>query len=125
MHGGVVQGIGNTLFEELLVSPDGHLLNASLWDCAIPTINDVLRINVLHIETASPFNPLGVKGAGESGCIPVAAALAQGIEDALSAKNIEVLSISVTPHKLFAIWEHRRQQEKGCSPLLAPDTLRR
>lgn len=123
VHGGVVQGIGNTLFEELLVSPDGHLLNASLWDYAIPTLNDVPWIEVLHVETACPFNRLGVKGAGESGCIPVAAALAQGIEDALSEKNIEVLSIPVTPSKLFAILEHSRQSEKGCHALLAPGML--
>ena len=62
----------------------GQLLNASLIDYLLPTALDVPRMEIGHTETASPLNPLGIKGAGEAGAIPVGPLFAQAIEDALA-----------------------------------------
>ncbi|WP_237214106.1 xanthine dehydrogenase family protein molybdopterin-binding subunit [Falsiroseomonas oryziterrae] len=105
VQGGVAQGIGNAFFEQLAWTEDGQLLNASLADYLIPTALDVPRMEVLHTETPSPLNPLGTKGAGEGGAIPVGALFAQAIEDALDlpARGIEVTEIPLSPSRLWEI----------------------
>ena len=77
IQGGVAQGIGNSFYEQLHFDENGALLNASLMDYLLPTASDVPNIVSDHIETPSPLNPLGVKGAGEAGAIPVGALFAQ------------------------------------------------
>ncbi|MCH7680649.1 xanthine dehydrogenase family protein molybdopterin-binding subunit, partial [candidate division KSB1 bacterium] len=84
IQGGVAQGIGNAFYEQLVYDESGQLTNASFMDYLLPTANDVPNIETDHIETPSPLNPLGVKGAGEAGAIPVGPLFAQAIEDALS-----------------------------------------
>jgi carbon-monoxide dehydrogenase large subunit len=104
IHGGVAQGIGNAFFEQLCWSEDGQLLNASLADYLLPTALDVPRMEVHHTVTPSPLNPLGTKGAGEGGAIPVGALYAQAIEDALGlpARGIEITEIPLSPSRLWA-----------------------
>lgn len=105
IHGGVAQGIGNALFEQLAWDENGQLLNASLADYLIPTALDVPRMRLEHTVTPSPLNPLGVKGAGEAGAIPVGALFAQAIEDALDlpAQGIEILEMPLGPSRLWEI----------------------
>ncbi|WP_137177718.1 xanthine dehydrogenase family protein molybdopterin-binding subunit [Roseomonas sp. AR75] len=105
VQGGVAQGIGNAFFEQLAWTEDGQLLNASLADYLLPTALDVPRMDVLHTETPSPLNPLGTKGAGEGGAIPVGALYAQAIEDALDlpARGIEIAEIPLSPSRLWEI----------------------
>ncbi len=103
IQGGVAQGIGNAFYEELVYDDDGQLTNASFMDYLIPTANDVPTVESDHVETPSPLNPLGVKGAGEAGAIPVGPLFAQAIEDALSGFNLEILKIPVSPGKLFEL----------------------
>ncbi len=103
IHGGVAQGIGNSFYEELVYDEGGQLLNASLMDYLLPTATDVPHIETDHIETPSPLNPLGVKGAGEAGAIPVGALFAQAIEDALSDYDLEILEIPLSPNRLFEL----------------------
>jgi aerobic carbon-monoxide dehydrogenase large subunit len=105
IHGGVAQGIGNAFFEQLCWSENGQLLNASLADYLLPTALDVPRMEVHHTVTPSPLNPLGTKGAGEGGAIPVGALYAQAIEDALGlpARGIEITEIPLSPSRLWAI----------------------
>ncbi len=105
IHGGVAQGIGNAFFEQLCWSENGQLLNASLADYLLPTALDVPRMEVHHTVTPSPLNPLGTKGAGEGGAIPVGALYAQDIEDALGlpARGIEITEIPLSPSRLWAI----------------------
>jgi CO/xanthine dehydrogenase Mo-binding subunit len=105
IHGGVAQGIGNAFFEQLAWDENGQLLNASLADYLIPTALDVPRMRLEHTVTPSPLNPLGVKGAGEAGAIPVGALFAQAIEDALQlpAQGIEILEMPLGPSRLFEI----------------------
>jgi carbon-monoxide dehydrogenase large subunit len=100
IHGGVAQGIGNAFYEQLVYDEQGQLLNASLMDYLLPTATDVPSIETAHRETPSPFNPLGLKGVGEAGCIPTGAAFAQAVEDAL---GIEILEIPLSPNRLFSL----------------------
>jgi carbon-monoxide dehydrogenase large subunit len=105
IHGGVAQGLGNAFFEELVFDEQGQLLSASLMDYLLPTSLDVPRIETGHLETPSPLNPLGVKGAGEAGAIPVAALFVQAVEDALGIPDLELTDIPLSPSKL---WERVR-----------------
>ncbi len=100
VHGGVAHGIGNAFFEELVYDDQGQLLNASFMDYLLPTATDVPHMEVAHVETPSPLNPLGVKGVGEAGAIPVGALYAQALEDALQGA-VEILEIPLSPGRLF------------------------
>jgi carbon-monoxide dehydrogenase large subunit len=105
IQGGVAQGIGNAFFERLAWSEDGQLMNASLADYLIPTALDVPRMELHHTVTPSPLNPLGTKGAGEGGAIPVGALYAQAIEDALDlpARGVEITEMPLSPSRLWEI----------------------
>jgi CO/xanthine dehydrogenase Mo-binding subunit len=107
IHGGVAQGIGNAYFEQLMFDREGQLLNASLADYLLPTSLDVPRMQLEHTTTASPLNPLGIKGAGEAGAIPVGPLFAQAIEDALDlpAKRVELCEIPLSPSRLWELIE--------------------
>ena len=101
IQGGVAQGIGNAFYEQLVFDDNGQLLNASFMDYLLPTAADVPRIETDHVETPSPLNPLGIKGAGEAGAIPVGPLFAQAIEDALHKPGLEILDIPLSPSKLY------------------------
>ena len=101
VQGGVAQGIGNAFFEQLHYDESGQLLNASFMDYLLPTANDVPTIEIGHEETRSPLNPLGVKGAGEAGAIPVGPLYAQALDNALAEAGIEILEIPLNPCKLW------------------------
>jgi carbon-monoxide dehydrogenase large subunit len=105
IHGGVAQGIGNAFYERLVFDAQGQLLNASLADYLLPTALDVPRMQLDHTVTPSPLNPLGVKGAGEAGAIPVGPLFAQAIEDALQLpqRGVELLEIPLSPHRLWEL----------------------
>jgi carbon-monoxide dehydrogenase large subunit len=105
IHGGVAQGIGNAFYEQLVFDDEGQLLNASLADYLLPSALEVPRIDIAHMVTASPLNPLGIKGAGEAGAIPVGALFAQAIEDSLGLadQKIELLEIPLSPNRLFEL----------------------
>ena len=108
VHGGVAQGIGNAFYEQLVFDEQGQLLNASLADYLLPTALDVPRMELGHTVTPSPLNPLGIKGAGEAGAIPVGPLFAQAIEDALAlpGRGVELLEIPLSPNRL---WELTRK----------------
>ncbi len=105
LQGGLVQGIGAGLFEEILHDSAGQLLTASLMDYAIPKADDVPLIDVILDEHPSVINDLGIKGVGESGCIAPAAVIANAIEDALADLGVTVREVPVTPARLFAAIE--------------------
>jgi carbon-monoxide dehydrogenase large subunit len=100
IHGGVAHGIGNAFFEQLVYDTQGQLLNASFMDYLLPTATDVPAIECAHRETPSPYNPIGLKGVGEAGCIPTGAVFAQAVEDALDGR-IEITAIPLSPNALF------------------------
>jgi carbon-monoxide dehydrogenase large subunit len=105
IHGGVAQGIGNAFFEKLVFDDDGQLLNASLADYLLPSSTDVPHMDLAHTVTKSPLNPLGIKGAGEAGAIPVGPLFGQAIEDALglSGTGVEILEIPLSPARLWQL----------------------
>ena len=103
IQGGVAQGIGNAFYEQLHFSENGALLNASLMDYLLPTATDVPNIIGDHIETPSPLNPMGVKGAGEAGAIPVGALFAQALENAFADVGLEIREIPLSPNRLYEL----------------------
>jgi carbon-monoxide dehydrogenase large subunit len=103
IHGGVAQGIGGSFFERLVYDSQGQLLSGSFLDFQIPTAMEIPEIEVHHQETPSPLNPLGAKGAGEGGVIPVPAVLAQALEDALDDLDLEITQMPLHPDALFQL----------------------
>jgi carbon-monoxide dehydrogenase large subunit len=103
IHGGVAQGIGNAFYERLAYDENGQLLNGTFMDYHLPTSLDVPRIETAHGETLSPLNPLGVKGAGEAGAIPVGPLFAQALEDALHDVDFEILEIPLNSNRLWEL----------------------
>ena len=103
IQGGVAQGIGNAFYEKLLFDENGQLLNASFMDYLLPTSLDVPNIEADHVTTPSPLNPLGIKGAGEAGAIPVGPLFAQAIEDAIFDVDFEISEIPLSPSLLWEI----------------------
>jgi CO/xanthine dehydrogenase Mo-binding subunit len=106
IHGGVAQGVGGALYERIVYDGDGQLLNASYMDFLIPYASEVPVVEIDHLETPSPLNPLGVKGAGEAGVIPGAAVLASAIED---AEGIRIHRMPISPAEL---WELRQEADR-------------
>jgi carbon-monoxide dehydrogenase large subunit len=109
IHGGVAHGIGNALYEEVIHDENGQILNASYMDYYLPGALEVPRMDVAHIETPTPLNPLGCKGAGEGGTIPSPVAVALAIEDALSDLNVKVDRLPVSPEALLKLIEDAKR----------------
>jgi carbon-monoxide dehydrogenase large subunit len=110
IHGGVAMGIGNAYYEQLIFDENAQLLNASLADYLIPTACEVPRIEIGHHETRSPLNPLGTKGAGEAGAIPVPALFAQAIENAFPDQDLEILEMPLSPNRLFELLQEKESE---------------
>ena len=101
--GGTVQGIGGTLLEEFVYDRAGQLLTGSLMDYALPRASDCPAIQLLHQESPSPLNPLGVKGVGEGGAIAPPAAIANAVADALSMYRAEFNSTPLKPEQVVKV----------------------
>ncbi|MGL4175073.1 MAG: molybdopterin cofactor-binding domain-containing protein, partial [Dermatophilaceae bacterium] len=111
VHGGVAQGIGGALYERMAYDESGQLLNASFMDFLMPYASEVPHIETDHLETPSPLNPLGIKGAGEAGTIPVSAVIASAIED---AEGLTIRSMPIGPAEL---WHLRQLRSDAASSL--------
>ena len=109
VHGGVAQGIGGAFFERLVYDEEGQLINASFMDYLLPTAAEIPSIEVDHVETPSPLNPLGVKGAGEAGVIPVPALFASAIDDALSMFGLRVREMPLHPCRLYELLQMSKE----------------
>jgi carbon-monoxide dehydrogenase large subunit len=108
IHGGVAQGIGGALYERLHFDDSGQLLNASFMDFLMPTAVEMPEIEIAHIETPSPLNPLGIKGVGEAGTIPVAPLVAEAIEDALAPFGVRIHEMPLSPVRIRELLEEAR-----------------
>jgi carbon-monoxide dehydrogenase large subunit len=108
VHGGVAQGVGGALFEEMVYDEMGQLLTGSLMDYAVPKADDLPLIETVHLEFPSPRNPLGVKGLGEGGAISPPAAIANAIEDALAPFGVRITETPVTAARIVALLERAR-----------------
>ena len=114
LQGGAVQAIGAGLMEAVVYGEGGQLLSGSLMDYAIPAPTTCRRFPVALTEHRSAINSLGVKGVGESGAIPGAAAIANAVEDAVAHLGVTVREVPVTPAYLHS-----------CSPRRAPPRAER
>ena len=112
VHGGVAQGIGAALYEEVIYDEDGQLLSASLVDYVIPSAVEIPHIDVVHIESESAVAG-GFRGMGEGGTIGAPAAIANAISDALSPFGINVSILPMTPERIFKLLERARMEAKG------------
>ena len=101
--GGVAQGIGAALLEEVVYGDDGQLLTGTLMDYLVPTASEVPAIEVHHLERPSPSTLGGFKGVGEGGTIGAPAAVANAIADALAPLGVEISELPVTPDRLFRL----------------------
>jgi carbon-monoxide dehydrogenase large subunit len=100
VYGGVAHGVSNSLYEEAVYDEAGQPLATSYLDYALPSAREVPRVDVFHMVTPSPLNPLGVKGAGEAGTIGAPAAISGAIEDALRPFGVHVTRLPLNPSRI-------------------------
>ncbi len=100
IRGGVVHGIGNALYERMVYDETGQPLSTNYGEYLLPLATEMPDIEIHHIETPSPRNPIGVKGAGEGGTIPAAACVISAIEDALGPSAPFIAEHPVSPERI-------------------------
>jgi carbon-monoxide dehydrogenase large subunit len=103
VHGGIAHGIGNAVLEWMGYDAQGQPVTTTFADYLLPTASEMPHFETLYKESPSPHNPLGVKGVGEVGIIPAAAAVISAIEDALSPFNVRIAQMPIRPHELVAM----------------------
>ncbi len=103
LHGGVVHGIGNALFERMVYDAQAQPTTTTLAEYLLPTAPEIPRIAVEIAEYPTPSNPLGVKGVGEAGTLPVAAAIVSAIEDAAGLPFGTITRVPIAPPDLLAL----------------------
>lgn len=101
--GGVALGVGNTFFEKVHYDPDGQILTGTFADYLMTTTMDMPRVEIDYIATPSPLNPLGLKGAGQGGTIPVPAVLAGAVEDALQPTTLRLRDVPFSESDLHQL----------------------
>ena len=97
VHGGVAQEIGGTLYEHFVYSPEGQPLATTFMDYLIPSATEIPHLVVEHFESPSPNMPLGLKGAGEGGCLGPPAALSNAVCEALKEFGVDITQLPLTP----------------------------
>jgi carbon-monoxide dehydrogenase large subunit len=103
VHGGIVQSIGQALYEEVVYDDQGQLVTGELMDYALPKASQLPWLETDRTETPSPVNPLGVKGVGEAGTIGSTPAIVNAVVDALSPYGVKHLDMPVRPEKVWQI----------------------
>src|SRR2546425_515094 len=103
VHGGVVQGIGQALYEQAVYDDSGQLITGELMDYAVPKATMIPWIESSHTTTPSPVNPLGVKGVGEAGTIGCSPAVVNSVVDALSHLGVRHIDMPLTPEKVWKL----------------------
>jgi carbon-monoxide dehydrogenase large subunit len=112
VHGGVAQGIGAALYEEVVYDDQGQINTGSLVDYLVPTACEIPPMQIVHLESESPTTLGGFRGMGEGGTIGSPAAIANAVSDALSPLAIEINELPVTPERLFRLIEAVRARDK-------------
>lgn len=103
VHGGIVQSIGQALYEEVVYNEDGQLLTGTLMDYAVPRASHIPNFELDRTETPSPVNPLGVKGVGEAGTIGATPAIVGAVVDALAPFGVKHLDMPIKPENVWRI----------------------
>src|SRR5699024_5123144 len=114
--GGMAQGLGGTLYEELKYDTSGQLVSGTFMDYILPTSMEVpdMSIDILE-EEPSPLNELGLKGAGEGGTVAVAPAIVNAIENALQNDSMHLTSLPIRPEKIRAIIKENQKKYREVS----------
>jgi carbon-monoxide dehydrogenase large subunit len=111
VHGGLAQGIGQALWEEIVYDEDGQLITGSLMDYAVPRAQDFPQFVTARTETPSPLNPLGAKGIGELATIGSTPAIVNAVVDALSPFGITHLDMPLRPQRIWAALEAAKAEK--------------
>ena len=101
--GGVAHGIGNALLERMVYDENAQPLSMNFGEYLLPLATDVPRVDLVHVETPSPLNPLGIKGAGEGGTIPAIAAIISAVENALAPFGVEIAEAPISPQRIVEL----------------------
>jgi aerobic carbon-monoxide dehydrogenase large subunit len=110
IQGGIAQGVGQALWEHGIYDENGQLVTGSLMDYAMPRADQLVTAEVGRVETPSPHNPLGVKGAGEMGTIAATVTIANAVMDALAPLGIKHIDMPLTSEK---IWQAIHSSQNG------------
>ena len=102
VHGGIAQGVAQALYEYAAYDSHGQLQSGSMMDYALPKADDLVSYETDRTVTPSPVNPMGIKGAGETGTIASTAAVANAVMDALAPLGITHLDMPLTPARIWA-----------------------
>jgi len=113
IRGGIAQGIGLALLEEIRYDAEGQNLTSTFADYLLPTANDVPNIEVYHFETPSPFTAYGVKGGGEGGRMVAPPAVTRAVEDALQPFGVKIDEMPITPEKIVRWVKQAQTQNKA------------
>jgi carbon-monoxide dehydrogenase large subunit len=103
VHGGIVQSIGQAMYEEVVYDEQGQLVTGTLMDYAVPRASHIPNFELDRTETPSPVNPLGVKGVGEAGTIGATPAIVNAIVDALAPFGVKHLDMPVKPEDVWRV----------------------
>jgi aerobic carbon-monoxide dehydrogenase large subunit len=110
IQGSLAQGIGQALYEEVVYDEEsGQPLTATLMDYALPNAEQIPDFVTDFVETPSPFNPLGAKGAGEAGCIAAPPTIVNAVLDALAPLGITTIDMPLKPEKIWTLIQSARQ----------------
>jgi carbon-monoxide dehydrogenase large subunit len=112
VHGGVAQGIGAALYEEIVYDAQGQITTASLADYIVPSACEIPSMQVAHLESMSQTTLGGFRGMGEGGTIGAPAAIANAVADALAPLGIDINELPATPERLFRLIEAARARAK-------------
>jgi carbon-monoxide dehydrogenase large subunit len=114
VHGGVVQGIGQALFEETVYDAEsGQMLSGSLMDYCLPRADDLPGIDFHSIETPCPSNPAGFKGCGEAGAAGAPPAMVNAVVDALAPLGVRHIDMPLTPQKVWRAIQDAKERADG------------
>ena len=110
--GALVQGLGGAFLEDLVYDQEGQFLTGSLADYLVPTASDFPNLRAVVLEShPSPINPLGAKGAGEGGIIPVGGVIANAVANALASLGVEPRELPLSPSRIWQLARDARQRE--------------
>jgi carbon-monoxide dehydrogenase large subunit len=126
IHGGIVQAIGQALYEEVLYNEDGQLVTGTLMDYALPKAAQLPRFELARTVTPSPVNPMGVKGVGEAGTIGCTPCIVNAVCDALSPLGIQHLDMPLKAERVWRAMQgaHGKPSAEKIAPAKAARTQR-
>jgi carbon-monoxide dehydrogenase large subunit len=113
VQGGIVQGLGQALYEEVVYDDNGQIITGSLMDYALPRAADLPRLKLAHTETPTPVNPLGIKGIGEAGTIGSTPAVVSAVIDALAPFGVTHIDMPLTAQKIWRLCQNAKRAKAG------------